>query len=106
MEKAARKPPKPKTREAWIKKHCYIAFDSRDAMHCKVCTKWETEIQSSKNFSNAFIEGSTNYRITNVDSHFSSEMHLLSLQKEQKENIEKLGGQFTVTKKLWFLKIR
>ena len=63
-------------------------------MHCKLCVKWETKIASCENFSLSFINGSGNYHLSNVESHFKSMMHKTAVKKEEQEQEEKLGGNY------------
>ena len=42
---------------------------------CEVCRRYEERICTKKNFSKAWIEGSTNYRASNVTDHACSEQH-------------------------------
>ena len=72
-------------------------------MHCKLCVKWETKTASCENFSLSFINGSGNYHLSNVESHFKSMMHLTAVEKEEQEQVEKLGGNYK-QKKLLFQK--
>ena len=94
MEPGKSKHPKPQTRDPWKKKHQSLVFDENDLMHCKLCVKWETKIASCDNFSLSFINGSSNYHLSNVESHFKSMMHLTAVEKEEQGQVEKLGGNY------------
>ena len=98
MEPGKRKPPKPQTRDTWKEKHKSLVVDENDLMHCKLWVKWETKIASYENFSLSFINGSTNQRLSNVEYHFKTMMHLTAVDKEEQEQVEKLGGNHTQRK--------
>ena len=56
---------------------------------CEVCRKYERRIDSKKNFSRAWIDGSTNHKTSNVVDHASSEQHkaaIALLRREQAKN--------------------
>ena len=56
---------------------------------CEVCRKYERRIDSKKNFSRAWIDGSTNHKTSNVVDHASSEQHkaaMALLCREQAKN--------------------
>ena len=53
---------------------------------CSVCRQYEHEICSYKNFSRAWIDGSSNHKTSNISDHASSESHkaaMMLLRKEQ-----------------------
>jgi len=59
---------------------------------CEVCRKYERRIESKKNFSRAWITGSTNHKTSNVTDHASSEQHkaaMALLRREQAKNASK-----------------
>ena len=88
MEPRKRKPPKPKTCDAWKKKHQPLIFDENNLMHCELCVKWETKITNCKNLSLNFINGSSNNHLSNVESYFKSMMHLTAVKQEEEESYE------------------
>ena len=94
MQDGTRKKKTSKTTDMWCleKKHQSLVFDENDLMHCKLCVKWETKIASCGNFSLSFINGSSNYHLSNVESHFKSMMHLTAVEKEEQGQVEKLGA--------------
>ena len=61
-------------------------------MHLKLCVKWETKIVSCENFSLSLINGSSNYCLSNVGSHFKSMMHLTAIEKEKRNKKKSLGA--------------
>ena len=92
MEPGKRKLPKPKTCDAWKKKHQPLIFDENNLMHCELCVKWETKITNCKNLSLSFINGSSNNHLSNVESYFKSMMHLTAVKQEEEEQVEMLGA--------------
>lgn len=58
-------------------------------LKCKVCTQFQSSIEKRKNFSRAFIDGSTNFRLTNVIDHANSDMHKIALSLFHVENGQK-----------------
>lgn len=55
-------------------------------LRCTVCKRFEDKIRGSRNFSPAFIEGSTNLRTSSFKDHAGSDMHkraMVLLRKEQ-----------------------
>ena len=59
------------------------------ALWCEVCHKYEKRIDSKKNFSRVWIDGSTNQKTSNVMDHASSELHktaMALLRHEQAKN--------------------
>ena len=53
---------------------------------CVVCRKYETKICGHKNFSRAWIDGSSNHKTSNITDHATSEPHksaMMYLRKEQ-----------------------
>ena len=57
---ANRDKPQDKTLQAWKTEYSWLEIDV-NGKKCKVCKKWEAKISSVKNFSDAFLKGSTNY---------------------------------------------
>ena len=53
---------------------------------CVVCRKYETRMCGLKNFSRAWIDGSSNHKMSNVTDHANSEQHksaMIYLHKDQ-----------------------
>lgn len=48
-------------------------------LKCKVCSEFEDSINKRRNFSQTFIDGSTNFKITTVIDHANSEIHKTAL---------------------------
>lgn len=49
------------------------------ALKCKVCIMFESVVKNRPKFSRAFIDGSTNFRITSVLDHCKSDFHNIAL---------------------------
>ena len=62
---ADRDKPRDKTLQAWKTEYSWLEIDV-NGMKCDVCKKWKAKISSVKNFSDAFLKSSTNYRKSNV----------------------------------------
>ena len=53
---------------------------------CDVCRKYEDRIRGQKNFSRAWIDGSTNHKTSNISDHATSDQHkveMIRLRSEQ-----------------------
>ncbi len=53
---------------------------------CSICRQYENGISSLKNFSRAWIDGSSNHKTSNVSDHANSDSHkaaMILLRKEQ-----------------------
>ena len=48
---------------------------------CHVCRKYEERICCSKNFSRAWIEGSSNHKTSNILDHAKSDQHKAAMNK-------------------------
>ena len=53
---------------------------------CHACRKYESTITGLKNFSNAWIKGSTNQKTSNVVEHAKSEQHATAMARMQADN--------------------
>ena len=85
--------PKLKTQTEWKREFDFLIFTSQH-MTCKVCTKFNDKIVSSKNYNPNFIKGCTNFRKSAVSDHAKSEMHAKALEYLEKEKAETLGQKF------------
>ena len=56
-----------------------------DTLTCSVCQKFEDNIQGLKNFSAAWITGSSNHRASNIVDHGKSEQHKTAMKLEKIE---------------------
>ncbi len=56
-----------------------------DTLTCSVCQKFESHIQSLKNFSVAWITGSSNHRASNIIDHGKNEQHKTAMNLEKIE---------------------
>ena len=58
-----------KTIQTWKKNFTWLNISPSEDMKCKLCVKWEKNIDSCKNYSDAFIKGSKNYKRSAVSDH-------------------------------------
>ncbi len=73
----------------------WLKYEKADRYHvallkCTVCKGFVDKIRGSRNFSPAFVDGSTNLRTSSFKDHAKSDMHsraMLLLKKEQSSNI-------------------
>ena len=72
--------PKIKTVQTWKKDFTWLNTSPSKSMKCKLCVKWEKNTDSYKNYSNAFIKGSKNYKRSAVSDHEKTSQH----EKEQR----------------------
>ena len=74
---------------SWLK--CDVDQDDKTSVHllwCAVCRQFEDYIRSTKNFSEAWIYGSDNHRVSNITDHAKSTQHntaMFRLRLEQKK---------------------
>lgn len=92
-ENTNRKIPQEKTKSKWQSAYPWLGF-SADGMKCTLCCEWKKKIENSKNFSDRFVVGCNNYRISAVQDHGKSEMHLKSIEENDKKNAEDAGETF------------
>ncbi len=59
-------------------------------LKCSVCSQFATKLESMRNFKAAFIDGSSNIRLSSVKDHAATDMHayaMLLLKKQQSSSI-------------------
>ena len=83
--------------------------DSKDraivaTVWCDVCRKFEESIRGMKNFSNVWIEGSSNHKTSNITDHASSEQHKTAMSRlrihQAKARNEKITTYSAIAKSL------
>ena len=64
---------------SWLR--CELQQDKRHiaSIHCKICKKYKTSLESMKNFSRAWMTRSTNLEVSNVLEHASIEVHKVAM---------------------------
>ena len=67
--------PKIKTIQSWKTELSWLNVEST-GMSCKLCYKWKDKLLGVKNYSDAFIIGSSNYRRSNISDNSKSAQHL------------------------------
>lgn len=87
--KNERKIPQQKTKAKWQSSYPWLEF-SNEGMICTLCCEWQKQIETSKNFSDRFIVGCNNYRISTIQDHGKSEMHLKSIEQKDKKMLKML----------------
>ena len=90
------------TVDKWILDHdkalntkTWLQYEKTDRSHvaklkCIICKRFVDKVQSSRNFSPAFVDGSTNLRTSSFMDHAKSDMHkraMLLLKKEQSTDV-------------------
>ncbi len=73
----------------WLKYEKADRYNVR-LLKCSVCTRFMAKICSSRNYSPAFIDGSTNLRTSSVKDHAKSDMHekaMILLKKEHSSDV-------------------
>ena len=108
METAAqRKLPKIKTIRKWketyawldLVKHTTTDGNTQMKMICKVCISEKSKIELMQTYSDTFINGSTNYRISALEDHAKSDCHKKAVN-EQEESQAKASGAKTPLRKV------
>lgn len=61
------------------------------SLSCAVCTKYESYVSSLKNFSKAWISGSTNLKVSNLIDHATSEVHKVAMGRMRAEHAKDRG---------------
>ncbi len=61
------------------------------SLYCTICKKYESKICSLKNFTNAWITGSTNLKSTNVLDHANSIVHKAAMEHMRVAGIKASG---------------
>ena len=96
---AQRKLPKIKTIRKWketyawldLVKHTTTDGNTHMKMTCKVCISEKSKIELMQTYSDTFINGSTNYRISASEDHAKSDCHKTAVN-EQEESQAKASG--------------
>ena len=67
---------------SWLR--CDTSNDDRvETLWCEACRKHEAAITGMKNFSKAWIAGSSNHKTSNVIDHATSEQHRAATARKQ-----------------------
>ena len=73
----------------------WLKFDTADRHHvamlrCSICSQFKTQLESMRNFRPAFIDGTTNVRISTVKDHAGTDMHaraMILYKKQRSTNV-------------------
>ena len=76
---------------SWLR--CDLQQDQRHvaSLHCEVCTKYRSHLESMKNFSKTWVTGSTNLKVSNVLEHATSEVHKAAMTRMHSESAKARG---------------
>ena len=80
-----------KTIKKWKQEISWLLFTKAQKLVCVVCTSQKEIIQSSRNYINIFIVGSTNYRLSSMQDHKNSESHQEAVPEEEHDKALKEG---------------
>jgi len=80
---ASNKAPTEVTIRKWKQEFPWLVFTKAQKLVCEVCTAQKQIIQSIRNFSDTFIVGSTNYRLSSLRDHSKSESHQRAVREEK-----------------------
>ena len=101
-ETSKRRAVQKKTVEEWVSQYdkqfntaVWLKFNTVDRTHvstlrCSVCTQFQKQLESMRNFRPAFIDGTTNVRLSTVKDHAGTDMHaraMLLYKKQQSSNV-------------------
>ena len=101
-ESSKRRAVQKKTVQEWISQYdkqfntaVWLKFDTVDrtrvsTLRCSVCTRFQKQLESMRNFRSAFIDGTTNVRISTVKDHAGTDMHaraMLLYKKQRSSNV-------------------
>ena len=99
-ESSKRREVQKKTVQEWISQYdkqfntaVWLKFDMVDrtcvsTLRCSVCTQFQKQLESMRNFRPAFIDGTTNVRISTVKDHAGTDMHARAMLLYKKAAIE------------------
>ena len=86
------------TVEKWMKEldkehstSLWLKFEVADRDHvsllkCSICSQFSEKLQSMRNFRSAFIDGSSNVRVSNVKEHAGTDMHSSAMHLLKKQH--------------------
>ena len=77
--------------QTWKKDFTWLNISPSDGMKCKLRVKWGKNIDSCKNYLDAFVKGPKNYKRSAVSDHEKTSQHEKSNELEEKENCETSG---------------
>lgn len=95
-----RPPPKVSKQKEWEKVYTGLKFGKDDLMICSLCCKYKSKLESLSKYSSAFINGSSNYRKSNVSDHFTSFVHKKAEEFEREEKAKETGERYEVNMKV------
>ena len=80
---------------SWLR--CVFCRDKLhvEILYCEVCRKYEARLCSLRNFSNSWIKGSANLKLSNMFDHARSDVHLAAMSK-LRADMAKESGESTL----------
>ena len=88
---SAKKAASKKSIHKWKEQFQWLNFTKDEKMVCTVCTSQEEKIRLMPNASISFIVGSSNYRLSTLKDHASSECHKRAVREEENKKAETEG---------------
>ena len=79
------KVPSEKSINKWKGQFSWLLFTDEKKMVCSVCSSQEDKLRSMPNVSMTFINGSTNFRLSSLKDHDSSECHQRATREKEHE---------------------
>ena len=93
MANNERKIPKINTQQKWKESNTWLTF-TKEGMKCTLCCQWEEKIHSCGNFSEVFLKGSTNYRLSSVNDHAKTDQHKKSVLLTEQQVAANAGEHY------------
>jgi len=84
----------------WLNFELEIDKNYVATLHCSMCKRFEQYIQSGRNFSAAWISGSSNKKLNNVIDHANSEAHKTAMSKLHSEQVRQSGSSVVLISRI------
>ena len=85
--------PKPKTIKKRKEKWNWLQFSEQERMFCVVCKKHQKKLKKMPGFTEAFIQGSGNFKASALSDHDESKMHVQAVNEGKFIESTKRGEQ-------------
>jgi len=69
-------------------------------LYCSLCKRFEHHIQSGRNFSAAWITGSSNKKLSNVIDHAKSNAHKAAMSRLHSEQVRQSGSSVVLSSRI------
>ena len=73
--------PKPKTIKKWKEKWNWLQFSEEEKMLCVFCRKQLEKLKKMSGFTEVFIRGSDNFKISALSDHIKSKIHVQAVNE-------------------------